>query len=114
MGMTTQARRAPTTDGRAAVLGMSFAFMGVLKLLGLETGMFRRWGMSPGQMKVVGVVETAGAMMVASRQTRPLGAAGLAALSAIMLVIEARNGEAELVVPRLGLLVMAAREAARA
>ncbi len=34
-------------EGRTALLELSFAFMGVLKLLGLETRMFRRWGMSP-------------------------------------------------------------------
>ena len=101
-------------DGRASLLGLSFAFMGVLKLAGLERGMFRRWGMTSRQMRVVGVVETAGALMVANRETRSIGAAGLAALSAIMLAVEARNGEAELVLPRLGLLVMAAREAVKA
>lgn len=107
---TVKPAKQPTPDGRAALLGLSFAFMGVLKLLGLERGMFRRWGMSPRQMRVVGVVETAGALMVANRQTRPFGAAGLAALSAMMLAVEAGNGEAELVLPRLGLLVMAVRE----
>ena len=101
----------PVQDGRASLLGLSFAFMGVLKLVGLERGMFRRWGMTSRQMRVVGVAETAGALLVARRETRTLGAAGLAGLSALMLVVEARNGEAELVLPRLGLLVVAIREA---
>ena len=69
-----------TPDGAASLLGLSFAFMGVLKLAGLEQGMFRRWGLTPRQMRVVGVAETAGALMVARRETRTLGAAGLTAL----------------------------------
>lgn len=103
-----------TKDGRASLLGLAFAFMGVLKLTGLERRMFRRWGMSSRQMRMVGMVETAGAMLVVHRETRTLGAAGLAAMSAMMLAVETRNGEAELVLPRLGLLLVAAREAAKA
>ena len=114
--MTTKAgitnTKAPKTkEGRAALLGLSFAFMGVLKLLGLERAMFRRWGMSSRQMRTVGVIECAAAMMVAKRETRPLAAAGLTVMSAMLLAVEAGNGEAELVLPRLGLLVIAAREA---
>lgn len=101
-------------DGRASLLGLAFAFTGVLKLAGLERRMFRRWGLSARQMRMVGIVETAGALLVAKRETRTLGAAGLTAISAMMLAIEARNGEVELVLPRLGLLLVAAREAAKA
>lgn len=103
-----------TKDGRASLLGLAFAFMGTLKLAGLERQMFRRWGLSTRQMRMVGLVETAGALLVANRETRTLGAAGLAAMSAMMLAVEARNGEAELVLPRLGLLLVAVREAAKA
>ena len=98
-------------DGRAALLGLSFAFMGVLKLAGLQRAMFRRWGLSGRQMRAVGAIETLGALMVARPGTRTLGAAGLAALSVAMLVKEAGNGEAELVLPRLALLLVAAQEA---
>ncbi len=94
-------------EGRTALLELSFAFMGVLKLVGLETGMFRRWGISPRAMRRIGVVETAGALMVANDKTRLLGAAGLSAISAMMLAVEMRNREVELVLPRLALTGLA-------
>ena len=53
-------------EGRTALLELSFAFMGVLKLLGLETRLFRRWGMSPRAMRRIGMIETAGAMLSCS------------------------------------------------
>lgn len=98
-------------DGRTAALEISFAAMGVLKLLGLETRLFRRWGMTPRQMRRIGMVETAGAFLVANEGTRPIGAAGLAAISAMMLAVELRNREAELILPRLVVTVLALRTA---
>ena len=94
-------------EGRTALVELSFAFMGVLKLLGLETRMFRRWGISPKYMRRIGAFETAGAMMVARDETRLLGAAGLSALSVMMLAVEVRNRETELVLPRLALTGLA-------
>ncbi len=64
--------------GRTAALEVSFAAMGVLKLVGLERGMFRRWGMTSRQMRRIGLLETAGAFAVANEGTRPIAAAGLA------------------------------------
>ena len=49
--------------------------------------------------------------MVANPPTRPLGALGLAAISAVMLVVEVRNRETELVLPRLALTALAAMTA---
>ncbi len=95
-------------EGRTAFLGLSFAVMGALKLVGLEARMFHRWGLSTRQMRGVGAVEALGAAMVARPETRPLGAAGLTVLSAIMLIVEMRNRETELVLPRLALLGVAA------
>lgn len=97
--------------GRTAALEISFATMGVLKLLGLERRLFRRWGMTPRQMRRIGVVEVAGAFMVANEGTRPVGAAGLAAISAMMLAVEWREGEAELILPRLAVTLLALRTA---
>jgi hypothetical protein len=98
-------------EGRIALLELSFAFMGALKLLGLETRLFRRMGLTPRQMRHVGMIETAGALMVANEGTRTLGAVGLAGVSALMLVAELRSHEAELVLPRLALTGLAARTA---
>ncbi len=98
-------------EGRTALLEMSFAFMGVLKLLGLERRLFKRWGMSSRSMKRIGVVETAGALMVAKPETRALGAAGLTAISVLLLAVELRNRETELVIPRLLLTALALRTA---
>ena len=95
-------------EGRTALLGLSFAVMAALKLTGLEGRMFSRWGLSARQMRRVGMVEGLGAAMVARPQTRALGAAGLTAISAIMLAVELRNRETELVLPRLALLGVAA------
>ena len=102
-------------EGRTALVELSFAFMGVLKLLGLESRMFRRWGLSKSAMRRIGALETGGAMMVAYKDTRLLGAVGLSALSAMMLAVEMRNRETELVLPRLALtgLVVATALAAR-
>ena len=94
-------------EGRIALVELSFAFMGALKLLGLETRMFRRWGISPRSMRRIGAVETAGAIMVANDRTRVLGAAGLSAVSAMMLAVELRNREVELILPRLALTCLA-------
>ena len=94
-------------EGRTALLEMSFAFMGVLKLLGLETRLFRRWGISPRAMRRIGLVEAAGAVLVAKPETRTIGAAGLAAISALLLAVELRHRETELVLPRLALTGLA-------
>ena len=98
-------------EGRTALLEISFAAMGVLKLLGLETRLFRRWGMTGRQMRRIGLVETAGALLVANEGTRPIGAAGLAAISAMMLAVELREGEAELILPRLAVTLLGLRTA---
>ncbi len=98
-------------EGRTALLELSFAFMGVLKLLGLERRLFQRWGMPPRSMRRIGLAETAGAMLVANPGTRPLGAAGLAAISTLLLAVELRNRETELVIPRLLLTGLAFRTA---
>ena len=102
-------------EGRTALLELSFAFMGLLKLLGLERRLFRRWGLSPLAMRRIGVVEAGGAMLVAKPETRAIGAAGLAAISALLLAVELRNRETELVLPRVALtgLALATALAAR-
>ena len=94
-------------EGRTALLELSFAAMGVLKLAGLQTRMFRRWGISPRHMRRVGAIEAAGALMVANPGTRLLGAAGLSCISALMLAVEIRNREAEFILPRLALTALA-------
>ena len=95
-------------EGRLALLEISFALSGLLKILGLEARLFRRWGLSTRQMRRIGMMETAGAMLVANERTRPIGATGLAAISALMLAAELRHHEAELVLPRLALTGLAA------
>jgi hypothetical protein len=97
--------------GRTAALELSFAFMGLLKLLGLETRLFRRWGMSPRAMRRIGTVELLGAFLVANEGTRPIAAAGLAAISSMLLATELRNHEAELILPRAAVTLLALRTA---
>ncbi len=62
-------------------------------------------------MRRIGAIEAGGALMVANENTRLLGAAGLAAISAMMLAVEMRNREVELVLPRLALTGLAMRTA---
>ncbi len=95
-------------EGRLALLEVSFGLSGLLKVLGLEARLFRRWGLSTRQMRRIGLIETVGAMLVANESTRPIGATGLALLSALMLAAELRHREAELVLPRLALTGLAA------
>ena len=95
-------------EGRLALLEVSFALSGLLKLLGLEARLFQRWGLSTRQMRRIGLMETAGALLVANERTRPIGATGLAAISALMLGAELRHREAELVLPRLVITGLAA------
>ena len=73
--------------------------------------MFRRWGMTPRQMRRIGLVETAGAFLVANDGTRPIAAAGLTVMSAMMLAVELRNRETELILPRLAVTLLALRTA---
>lgn len=98
-------------EGRTAALEISFAAMGVLKLVGLESRMFRRWGMTKRQMRRIGMMETAGAFLVANEGTRPIAAAGLAVMSAMMLAVELRNRETELILPRVAVTLLAVRTA---
>ena len=58
-------------------------------------------------MRGVGAIEVAGALLIARPQTRTVGTAGLAAMSAMMLAVELRNREVELILPRLALTAMA-------
>jgi hypothetical protein len=97
--------------GRTAALELSFALMGLLKLLGLESRMFRRWGMSKRAMRRIGAVELGGAFLVANSGTRPIASAGLAAMSAMMLAVELRNRETELILPRVAVTLLALRTA---
>jgi hypothetical protein len=94
-------------DGRTALVELSFVVMGGLKLLGLETRLFRRMGLSTRSMRGLGLIEAGGALLVAKPETRAVGAAGLAAVSTMMLAVELRNRETELVLPRLALTVLA-------
>ncbi|WP_158744746.1 DoxX family protein [Acidisphaera sp. L21] len=95
-------------EGRTALVELSFTIMGLMKLLGLQTRLFRRMGLPPRSMRKFGLFEAGGAMLVANPETRAIGGAGLAAISAMMLVVELRSREAELVLPRLALTALAA------
>jgi uncharacterized membrane protein YphA (DoxX/SURF4 family) len=87
------------------LLGLGFAVAGADKLLG-QSGyrrMFRDWGWSRDDMRLVGAAELAGAVMVATPSTRRLGGAVLAATSGTMLSAELNRREGGLALPRLAL-----------
>ena len=62
-------------------------------------------------MRRIGLMETAGAFLVANEGTRPIAAAGLAVMSSMMLAVELRNRETELILPRLAVTLLALRTA---
>ncbi len=99
-------------EGRTTLLELSFAFMGLIKILGLESHLVRSWRLSPKQTRRLGAMEAVGALMVAHEDTRQIGAAGLAAVSTLLLAVELRDREFGLVLPRLlltGLAIATAR-----
>lgn len=91
------------------LLGMGFAAAGSGKL-GDQRGyrrLFRRWGWSEREMRLVGVAEIAGGLLVANPPTRKLGGAILALTSGTVLSAELRHSDGEMAAARAALLLAA-------
>ncbi|MBN8874186.1 MAG: DoxX family protein [Rhodospirillales bacterium] len=96
------------------LLGLGFAVAGADKLFG-QSGyrrLFRHLGLSEQAMRVVGVGEFAGGVLVASLAGRRLGGLLLTMASTAVLTSELRKGADQLALPRAGLLAAAVLAAA--
>lgn len=102
------ARRASTLF---RLLGLGFAVAGGDKLIG-DKGyrrLFRRhWGWSEDAMRLTGLAELVGGLLVMVGPTRRVGGAILTATSAAVLSAEVRHSDAGLALPRLILLLASA------
>lgn len=91
------------------LLGLGFIGAGAGKL-GNQHGyhrLFRRWGWSTREMRLVGAAEIVGGLLVATPPTRKLGGTILTAVSATVLAAELRHGDGELGGARAMLLLAA-------
>ena len=90
------------------LLGLAFVVAGADKLrddTGYKRLYERHWGWSDGAMRLTGLAELAGGMLMMLRWTRPLGGAVLTASSAAVLQAELKNKDNVLALPRLALLL---------
>jgi hypothetical protein len=89
------------------LLGLGFAVAGADKILGVRgyENLFRRWGWRTGIMRVVGLGEFLGGVLVASRRHRRQGGMLLTAASTAILTKEASRPDTGLAAPRLALLL---------
>lgn len=90
-----------------SLLGLSFAVAGADKILGVRgyERLFQRWGWSEGIMRLIGVGEFTGGVLVASRRHRRRGGMLLTAASTAVLTKELSRQDTSLAIPRLGLLL---------
>lgn len=89
------------------LLGLGFAVAGADKILGARgyEAMFERWGWTPEVMRVVGLAEFLGGVLVATRGQRRRGGMLLTAVSTAVLTKELNQRDTDLAAPRLALLL---------
>lgn len=92
-----------------SLLGLAFAVAGLDKLFSLRgyQRMFDRLGWTEEGMRLIGVAELSGGLLVTCPWTRRLGGAVLAATSAAVLASELNHEDGELALPRLAVLAAA-------
>jgi len=91
------------------LLGLAFASAGSNKL-GDQHGyhrLFHRWGWTTREMRLVGLAEILGGLLVALPRTRKIGGAILSATSGTVLSAELRRGDGELAAARGAMLLAA-------
>jgi DoxX-like family len=89
------------------LLGLGFAIAGADKILGVRgyEALFERWGWPQSVMRLIGLGEFAGGVLVASRRHRWHGGMLLTATSGAVLTKELSRGDTDLATPRLALLL---------
>jgi hypothetical protein len=89
------------------LLGLGFAVAGADKILGYRgyEALFERWGWPQGVMRLIGLGEFTGGVLVASRRHRWHGGMLLTATSGAVLTKELSRGDTGLATPRLALLL---------
>ena len=92
-----------------SILGVGFGVAGYDKAFGTAyKRLFRHWGFSRQDMKLVGVGELAGGALMVLPSTRKLGAAVLTGTSAVVLKAETEHNDGKLALARVTLMVLAA------
>ena len=88
------------------LFGLACVITGADKLFGLRgyRRMFREWGWSQRQMRLIGAAELGGGVLLAAEATRPLGGTVLGLASAVVLGAEIWHRDTRRALPRLGLL----------
>ena len=91
-------------------VALVFASAGIAKLVGIEgeVALFRSWGWSDDDRRIIGAAELGGAALLVTPSLSKLGGLLLAATSTCIAIAELRHGDDKLVAPRLGLLAAAA------
>ncbi len=91
------------------IVGLGFAAAGISKMLAVEPQrrLFKSWGWSENDMRLMGASEVAGAAMLMTRPLTSIGSALLAANSICLALTEFRHHSDRLVTPRLGMLAAA-------
>ncbi|MBE7213021.1 MAG: DoxX family protein, partial [Gluconacetobacter diazotrophicus] len=90
-------------------VALTFAAAGIAKLVPAEAErkLFRSWGWSDDDRRIIGAAELGGAAMLMTPSFSFLGGLLLAATSTCIATAELRHGNNALVTPRLGLLAAA-------
>ena len=89
--------------------GLGMAAAGADKLIGNRAydRLYGHWGWTPQQMRLAGLSELLGGLLMANRGTRRLGGGVIAASSAVTLASELRHGDDGLAAARMGVLATA-------
>ena len=92
------------------LLSLGFGLSGYGKLMAMkpQRDSFRSWGWPDDIMLIVGGLELGGAVLMANRRTRHIGAATVTATSVAMLAAELEHGQEPLTPARVALLLATA------
>ena len=91
------------------IAGGAIALAGADKLVGNRgyAGLFRHLGWSHEEMRAAAITETVGGLLMVPRSTRRIGGAMVAAVSALVLLSELREGDTKLAASRSLVLLSA-------
>lgn len=91
------------------IVGFGMAAAGLSKVSGDRTyqRLYQHWGWTREQMRLSGLVELAGGLLMANRRTRRLGGAVMVGSSAVMLSTELRERDDRMAAARSVVLLTA-------
>lgn len=87
-----------------SVVGLGYLACGISKLAGLRSQKerFFDWGWKAKDMKLIGVAETTGALLLAAKPTRKIGCVILGATSLCMVISGLLHGDKATALPHAG------------